>query len=92
MAAAEYLAVSAPTVREWMQRGLLERVPGRKPVEVEIESLRALGRFLTELRESGQDRDWLRSLVDRLHDRAAVRDDALQRGLDDRSAGRVQPA
>ena len=62
------------------------------PVRPTIGSLRALGRHVRELRESGQDRAWLRSLIDLVQDRAAVHDDAVQNGLDDLRAGRVQPA
>jgi len=90
--AARYLNVSEPTVRTWLGRGALQRVPGARPVLVERESLREVHRLLSELRERGQDRDWLRTFVDYVHDLAVVRSPEVQKGLADVKAGRLEPA
>jgi hypothetical protein len=90
--AATYLQVSEPTVREWLKRGVLNRVPGAKPVLIERESLRGVHRLLAELRERGKDRDWLRTFVDYVHDRAVIRSPAVQRGLAEMEAGDLEPA
>jgi excisionase family DNA binding protein len=90
--AATYLQVSEPTVREWLKRGVLNRVPDTKPVLIERESLRRIHRLLAELRERGKDRDWLRAFVDYVHDRALIRSPAVQRGLAEMEAGDLEPA
>jgi len=90
--AAAYLGVSQPTVRDWLKRGVLERVPDSKPVLIERSSLRQIHRLLDELRERGKDRDWLRAFVDYVHDLAVVSSPAVQRGLADVEAGRLKPA
>ncbi len=91
-AAAHYLDVSAPTVRAWMQRGLLERKPGRKPTQIDRESARRVHRVLAELRARGQDRDWLAALVDYLHDTRDRRSVSVRTGLDEMARGEVEPA
>jgi hypothetical protein len=50
-------------------------------VEIEPDSLRSVSRALDELRERGQDREWLTALVDYLHDREARHRPALKEGL-----------
>ncbi len=91
-ATARYLGISEPTVRAWLARGALTRVPDAKPVLVEIGSLRRVGRALTELRERGQDRDWTRALVDLLHDRADRARPDLAQGLEELRLGKLEPA
>jgi hypothetical protein len=90
--AAERLGVSGPTIRSWMQRGALRAVPGVTPVQVEPASLRRVGRALEELRERGQDRDWLSALAYHLDDREARRSHALREGLDQLKRGEYEPA
>jgi transposase len=91
-AAAHYLDVSAPTVRAWMQRGVLERKPGSKPAQIDRESARRVHRALAELRARGQDRDWLAALVDHLHDTRDRRSASVRKGLDELARGEVEPA
>jgi excisionase family DNA binding protein len=90
--AAAYLAVSEPTVRNWLRRGVLVRVPDTKPVLIERSSLRQIHRLLEELRERGKDRDWLRSFVDYVHDAGVRRSPEVQRGLAQTDAGELEPA
>lgn len=90
--AAGYLGVSEPTVRAWLRRGVLDRVPGAKPVLIEIVGLRRVSSALVELRERGRDRDWTRALVDLLHDRAERGRSELVAGLDELRRGTLEPA
>ena len=90
--ASERLGVSEPTIRSWVKRGALKTVPEVRPMQIEPESLHRVTRALAELRERGQDRDWLQALVDHLHDREARRSDALQKGLAQLKRGQLEPA
>jgi transposase-like protein len=67
--AAERLDVTAPTVRKWLKEGLLRRVEGRKPVEVDPHSLIELQRVLAGVREIFPARQWSKALAAYLHDR-----------------------
>jgi excisionase family DNA binding protein len=91
-AAAQYLDVSAPTVRAWVQRGVLERKPASKPVQIDRGSARRVHRALGELRARGQDRDWLAALVDHLHDVSDRRSESVRRGLDELARGELESA
>jgi len=91
-AAARYLDVSVPTVREWTQRGVLERKPGTKPLQINRDSARQICRALDELRARGQDRDWLAALVDYLHDARDRRSESVRRGLEELARGELEPA
>ena len=91
-AAAQYLDVSAPTVREWMRRGVLERKADSKPAQIDRESARIVHRALAELRARGQDRDWLAALVDYLHDTRDRRSESVRKGLDELASGELEPA
>lgn len=90
--AARRLGVSEPTVRSWVARGALRTVTGSSPLQVEVESLRRVGRALDELRERGQDRDWLEALLDYLHDLQTRRSPALKEGLQQLERGALEPA
>ena len=90
--ASQRLGVSEPTIRSWVKRGALETVPDSRPIQIEPESLHRVNRALAELRERGQDRDWLQALVDRLHDRDARGNDALRKGLAQLKRGQLEPA
>jgi excisionase family DNA binding protein len=90
--AAQYLGVSEPTVRSWLKRGVLRKVPRSKPLLIERSSLRRVHAALGELRARGQERDWLQALVDLLHDRAERRRPEIQRGLEELRRGRLEPA
>lgn len=91
-AASEQLGVSEPTIRSWVKRGALSTVPKASPMQIEPESLHQVSRALTELRERGQDRDWLQAVVDLLHDREAHETDALRKGISQLKRGQLEPA
>jgi transposase len=90
--AARRLGVSVPTVRSWIARGALRAIKGSSPVEIEPESLRSVSHALQELRERGQDREWLQALVDYLDDVAARRSPAVKEGLQQLARGELEPA
>ncbi len=90
--AADYLGVSEPTIRAWLARGLLNVVPESKPAVVERSSLRRVRRAIKELRRRGQDRDWLRALVDVVHDHAERERPEIVTGLDEFARGDLEPA
>lgn len=91
-ATAQYLGVSAPTVRTWVKRGVLERKPGSIPLQIDRDSARRVQRGLVELRERGQDREWLATLVDYLHDERDRRSEPVRQGLGELACGRLEPA
>lgn len=91
-AASEHLGVSEPTIRSWAKRGALRTVPEVSPTQVDLESLHLVSRALAELRERGQDRDWLQAVVDHLHDREARESDALREGISQLKRGQLEPA
>jgi len=67
--AAERLDVTTPTIRKWLKDGLLRRIEGRKPVEVDPRSVVELQRVLSKVRDSFPARQWSRALAAYLHDR-----------------------
>lgn len=57
--AAALFQVSAPTVRQWLKRGLLQRAGIAKPIRLEFESVADLADGLRRLRElAGDERRW----------------------------------
>jgi hypothetical protein len=90
--AAAYLEVSETTIRDWLKRGAVQRVPDAQPMLVERASRLRVHRLLGELRERGQGPRLLRAFVDYVHDLALVRSPEVQQGLADIEAGRLEPA
>lgn len=91
-AASELLGVSEPTVRTWAKRGALRAVPRTTPAQIEVASLRLATRALAELRERGQDRDWLAALAGYLHDDRARRGNAVEEGSSQLRHSQLEPA
>lgn len=91
-AASEQLGVSEPTIRSWVKRGALSAVPKASPMQIEPESLHRVSRALAELRERGQDRDWLQAVIDYLHDREARKSGTVQKGIAQLKHGHLEPA
>jgi hypothetical protein len=78
---AERLEVSEPTVRKWLAEGLLERVEGRKPVEISQRSVIEVERALGSVRESYPARRWSEALAAFLHDRDLLSQNWVSEGI-----------
>lgn len=72
--AARLLAVSEPTVRAWIERGVLDVVEGAKPLAVTPKSLGEALIAATEVRGAGRDERLLRRVLDFLEDARTRRD------------------
>jgi DNA-binding transcriptional MerR regulator len=91
-AAARYIGVSAQTVRTWTARGVCKPMQATKPTQIERESARRVHRALAQLREHGQNRDWLSALIDMLHDTADARSATVRKGLEELARGETEAA
>lgn len=90
--AADDLDVSRRTIENWIARGALEVVPGTKPRQVDISSLRRVRDALDHLR-SRQDEAPLVNHVEALLERAALdRNASFRRGLAEFEGGDFSPA
>lgn len=74
------LGVSNPTVREWIEKGVLEDFGGR-PQRVGLESVLRAAPMVDELRELGRDRDLVGAVLNRLESEALKRDRRFKRSL-----------
>lgn len=79
--ATDLLELSLPTVRAWIERGLLEEVADSSPRRVTLRSILDVRPVLRELRSLGQDRNLLEAVVARLDDERTLGDSELQRSL-----------
>lgn len=87
--AAKVLGLSQPTVRVWLDAGLLAMVPDMKPVRIDVLSIADVKRALDLIREYADDRQLLVHVMRILRDRAAL--DGSEEGFADLRAGRVVP-
>lgn len=78
--AAKLLKVSEPTIRDWLDDGVLEDA-GTKPRGVRVESVVRTHRLLGELRARGRDRHVRQALLARLDDELSLRDERLQSAI-----------
>lgn len=88
---AQVLGISQPTVRAWIEAGVLEPRGDTTPVRVDVLSLAAVKRALDLLREHGHDRNLLIAVMRVLRDRAVLAGEGVSEGLEDIAAGRVVP-
>lgn len=89
--AARVLGFSQPTIRSWIEAGVLDAVPGVTPVRVDVGSLAAVKHAVDLLREHADDRRLLADVMRLLRDRAALEGEGVREGFDDLAAGRVVP-
>lgn len=85
--AAHVLGISQPTVRAWIESGILTAVPGAKPVRIEVLALAETKRALDLVRDHVDDRQLLVHVMRILRDRAAL--EGSEEGFADLSAGRT---
>lgn len=89
--AAEVLGVSPPTVRSWIQAGVLQSMLQSSPLRIDVSSLAAVKRAVDLLRSNGHDRDLLAAISRRLRDQDPLESDGLAAGIEDVRAGRTVP-
>jgi excisionase family DNA binding protein len=87
--AAKRLEVSEPTVRKWLEEGLLARVAGRKPVEISQRSVIDVERVLGSVRESYPARRWSEALGAFLHDRDLLGQEWAREGVEQLRRGEL---
>jgi AcrR family transcriptional regulator len=88
--AAAILGVSVPTVRAWIDAGVLQPLAGRSPLRVAALSLAATKRAVDAIRQGKDDRHLLVELLRMLRDRAVISGVDAREGLEDLMAGRVR--
>lgn len=84
---AEELDVSRPTVRTWVAKGLLERVPATSPQRVKFASVQELKERLIELRAVAKDERRFTALLRDAADQRALGQPGAGEGLRDALAG-----
>lgn len=87
--AAKRLEVSEPTVRKWLDEGLLARVAGRKPVEISQRSVIDVERVLGSVRENYPARQWGEALGAFLHDRDLLGQEWVREGMEQLKRGEL---
>lgn len=87
--AAEVLGLSHPTVRSWVEAGVLQRISGTKPLRIDVLSLADTKRMVDLIRQHADDRQLLARVMSVLRDREALA--ASEEGFADLRAGRVVP-
>lgn len=80
--AAERLDVSEPTIRKWLDEGLLDRVEGRKPVEISQRSVIDVEHILETVRGAYPARRWSEALAAFLHDRDLLGQEWASKGIE----------
>lgn len=88
--AAAVLALSQPTVRAWIDAGVLEPVRGASPARIEVLSLADAKHALDLVRQHAEDRNLLAQVTRALRDRADLTA-ALDEGITDVAAGHTVP-
>jgi predicted nucleotidyltransferase/transposase-like protein len=76
--AAQALGVSAPTVRSWIELGVLQEMPESSPRRVDILRLADVKRIVDLLRADGHDRELLPEVRRRLRDDVSIANGAAQ--------------
>lgn len=85
------LGISQPTVRAWIDAGVLEPVAGASPVRVHVLSVACIKRALDLIRPHATERQLLIHVMRLLRDREALAGEGFEEGLADLAAGRVVP-
>jgi DNA-binding transcriptional MerR regulator len=87
--AATLLDLSVPTIRIWIDRGLLDDVDDSSPRRVTLKSVLEVRPLVRELRTLGRDRNLLEAVLTRLEDERTLSDRDLLRSLDDMRTGKL---
>jgi hypothetical protein len=86
MIAEQLLQVSGQTVREWIEKGVLDAVEG-SPTKVTLASVLETKDIVDELRELGQDRDLVSAVLNRLELEELEDDDRFRKSLEQMKRG-----
>ena len=84
--AEQLLGVSGQTVREWIDRDVLERT-GDSPVKVTLASVLEVKDIVDELREQGQDRDLVNAVLNKLELEELGESDRFRKSLEQMKRG-----
>jgi len=90
--AAAVLDVTVPTVRKWIERGILQELDGKAVRHVETANLLAVAVAVRALRRMGQDRDFVGALATRVDSEMARRDPRALTSLQQVGGGFLKPA
>jgi DNA-binding transcriptional MerR regulator len=87
--AGKLLDLSVPTIRAWIERGLLDEVDGSSPRRIALGSVLEVRPLVRELRALGRDRNLLEAVLARLDDERTLSDRKLRRSLDEMRSGEL---
>ena len=85
------LGVSQPTVRKWIRGGLLDAVPGRKPIEVSQAGVLAVESIRERIGDTLPERNRTRALAAYLHDRDLLGREWAVEGVAAYRRGELEP-
>ena len=88
--AARILGLSPQTVRAWLDAGVLDAMPGSRPVTISTGHLAEVVSLVERLRRAGRDRDLLTAVVDRFEDERVASQPRVRRSLTALRDGRLQ--
>lgn len=87
--AGKLLDLSAPTIRAWIDRGLLNEVDGSSPRRITLQSVLEVRPLVRELRALGRDRNLLEVVLARVEDKRTLSDRKLRKSLDEMRSGKL---
>jgi DNA-binding transcriptional MerR regulator len=87
--AGKLLGLSIPTIRTWIDRGLLDEIGDSSPRRVTLRSVLEVRPLIRELRALGRDRNLLEAILARLEDKRTLSDHKLRRSLDEMRSGKL---
>ena len=87
--ASKLLNLSVPTIRAWIDRGLLDEISGASPRRVTPQSVLEVRPVVRELRSLGHDRNLLEAVLAQVEDERALSDRELRKSLDEMRSGKL---
>ena len=85
--AGKLLDLSVPTIRAWIDHGLLDEIDGSSPRRVALQSVLEVRPLVRELRALGRDRNLLEAVLAQVEDQRIMSDRKLRRSLDEMRSG-----
>jgi DNA-binding transcriptional MerR regulator len=87
--AGKLLGLSVPTIRAWIDRGLLEDISNSSPRLVKLQSVLKVRPIVRELRALGHDRNLLEAILARVEDERTLSDRRMRKSLDEMRSGEL---